>query len=120
MKKMLTMAVVLAASLLSLCACSSTDPPADPGEAPLQSWYKTDAYTLLLPQGFTAQEGEDGGVTLSLDGQAVGGVQVVPYPDAAGFLDTVGHPFSLPRERIFRRRFGQDSFLDKQCTIGTP
>lgn len=90
MKKMLTMAVVLAASLLSLCACSSTDPPADPGEAPLQSWYKTDTYTLLLPQGFTAQEGEDGGVTLSLDGQAVGGVQVVPYPNAAGFLDTVG------------------------------
>lgn len=82
MKKMLTMAVVLAALLLSLCACSSTDPPADPGEAPLQSWYKTDAYTLLLPQGFTAQEGEDGGVTLSLDGQAVGGVQVVPYPNA--------------------------------------
>ena len=90
MKKMLTMAAVLSASLLSLCACSSTDPPADPGEAPLQSWYKTDAYTLLLPQGFAAQEGEDGGVTLSLDGQAVGGVQVVPYPDAAGFLDTVG------------------------------
>ena len=90
MKKMLTMAAVLSASLLFLCACSSTDPPADPGEAPLQSWYKTDAYTLLLPQGFTAQEGEDGGVTLSLDGQAVGGVQVVPYPDAAGFLDTVG------------------------------
>ena len=90
MKKMLTMAVVLAASLLSLCACSSTDPPADPGEAPLQSWYKTDAYTLLLPQGFAAQEGEDGAVTLSLDGQAVGGVQVVPYPNAAGFLDTVG------------------------------
>lgn len=90
MKKMLTMAAVLSASLLSLCACGSTDPPADPGEAPLQSWYKTDAYTLLLPQGFTAQEGEDGAVTLSLDGQAVGGVQVVPYPDAAGFLDTVG------------------------------
>ena len=78
MKKMLTMAAVLSASLLSLCACSSTDPPADPGEAPLQSWYKTDAYTLLLPQGFAAQEGEDGGVTLSLDGQAVGGVQVCP------------------------------------------
>ena len=56
MKKMLTMAAVLSASLLSLCACSSTDPPADPGEAPLQSWYKTDAYTLLLPQGFAAPD----------------------------------------------------------------
>lgn len=90
MKKMFTVAAVLAASLLSLCACSSTAPPAEPEEAPVQSWYKTDAYTLHLPQGFTAQEGEDGMVTLSLDGQAVGGVQVVPYPDAAGFLDTVG------------------------------
>ena len=35
-------------------------------------------------------------------------------------ISSRGHPFSLPRERIFRRRFGQDSFLDKQCTIGTP
>ena len=99
MKKMLTMAAVLSASLLSLCACSSTDPPADPGEAPLQSWYKTDAYTLLLPQGFAAQEGEDGGVTLSLDGQVVGGVRVVPYPDAAGFLDTVGAQRGQPGQR---------------------
>ena len=25
-----------------------------------------------------------------------------------------------PEREFFRRRFGQDSFLDKQCTIGTP
>lgn len=135
MKKMLTMAVVLAASLLSLCACSSTDPPADPGEAPLQSWYKTDAYTLLLPQGFAAQEGEDGGVTLSLDGQAVGGVQVVPYPDAAGFLDTVGAASEdsrdsgkelmrqlSPEERLaYMMTVSEDgTYLEISCSPDTP
>ena len=135
MKKMLAMAVVLSASLLSLCACSSTDPPADPGEAPLQSWYKTDAYTLLLPQGFTAQEGEDGGVTLSLDGQAVGGVQVVPYPNAAGFLDTVGAASEdsrdsgkelmrqlSPEERLaYMMTVSEDgTYLEISCSPDTP
>ena len=134
-EKMLTMAVVLAASLLSLCACSSTDPPADPGEAPLQSWYKTDAYTLLLPQGFAAQEGEDGGVTLSLDGQAVGGVQVVPYPNAAGFLDTVGAASEdsrdsgkelmrqlSPEERLaYMMTVSEDgTYLEISCSPGHP
>ena len=135
MKKMLTMAVVLAASLLSLCACSSTDPPADPGEAPLQSWYKTHAYTLLLPQGFAAQEGEDGAVTLSLDGQAVGGVQVVPYPNAAGFLDTVGAASEdsrdsgkelmrqlSPEERLaYMMTVSEDgTYLEISCSPDTP
>ena len=130
-----SISLVTALCLLSLCACSSTDPPADPGEAPLQSWYKTDAYTLLLPQGFAAQEGEDGAVTLSLDGQAVGGVQVVPYPDAAGFLDTVGAASEdsrdsgkelmrqlSPEERLaYMMTVSEDgTYLEISCSPDTP
>ena len=93
MEKKRILPLLLSALLLATCcACGSTDAKTADGQEnlPAQSWRKTDAYTLLLPQGFTAQEGEDGAVTLSLDGQAVGGVQVVPYPDAAGLLETVG------------------------------
>ena len=97
--------------------------------------YKTDAYTLLLPQGFAAQEGEDGGVTLSLDGQAVGGVQVVPYPDAAGFLDTVGAASEdsrdsgkelmrqlSPEERLaYMMTVSEDgTYLEISCSPDTP
>ena len=61
MKKMLTMAAVLSASLLSLCACSSTDPPADRGEAPSKAGTRPTPTPSSCPQGFAAQEGEDGG-----------------------------------------------------------
>ena len=81
--------VILILAICCACGAPSAEETANQEEVTNRTW-KTDAYTLLLPQGFTAQEGEDGAVTLSLDGQAVGGVQVVPYPNAAGFLDTVG------------------------------
>ena len=126
--------VILILAICCACGAPSAEDPADPGTVTNRTW-KTDAYTLLLPQGFTAQEGEDGGVTLSLDGQAVGGVQVVPYPDAAGFLDTVGAASEdsrdsgkelmrqlSPEERLaYMMTVSEDgTYLEISCSPDTP
>lgn len=85
MKKQLATAAFLAAlTLTSCCACSNANAgTADTGP---QTWEKSGAYTLQLPQGFAAQEGEKNAVTLSLDGQTVGGVQTLAYEDAQSLL----------------------------------
>ena len=74
-------------------------------------------------------------MTLSLDGQAVGGVQVVPYPDAAGFLDTVGAASEdsrdsgkelmrqlSPEERLaYMMTVSEDgTYLEISCSPDTP
>ena len=74
-------------------------------------------------------------MTLSLDGQAVGGVQVVPYPNAAGFLDTVGAASEdsrdsgkelmrqlSPEERLaYMMTVSEDgTYLEISCSPDTP
>lgn len=99
-KKRILPLLLTALLLAACCACGgpSTQDMADQEEVTNRTW-KTDAYTLALPGGFAAQKGEGDAVTLTLDGQAVGGVQVVPYPDAAGLLDTLGNASEDSRDR---------------------
>lgn len=126
--------VILILAICCACGAPSAEETANQEEVTNRTW-KTDAYTLLLPQGFTAQEGEDGAVTLSLDGQAVGGVQVVPYPNAAGFLDTVGAASEdsrdsgkelmrqlSPEERLaYMMTVSEDgTYLEISCSPDTP
>ena len=74
-------------------------------------------------------------MTLALDGQAVGGVQVVPYPNAAGFLDTVGAASEdsrdsgkelmrqlSPEERLaYMMTVSEDgTYLEISCSPDTP
>lgn len=99
-KKGILPLLLTALLLAACCACGapSAQDTADQEEVTNRTW-KTDAYTLALPGGFAAQKGEGDAVTLTLDGQAVGGVQVVPYPDAVGLLDTLGNASEDSRDR---------------------
>lgn len=85
MKKHLAEMTLLAALILTTC-CACSDATAGTADTGPQTWEKSGAYTLQLPQGFAAQEGEKDAVTLSLDGQAVGGVQTLPYEGAQTLL----------------------------------
>ena len=82
------------ALLLTLCAAcgaqEQTPAPAASTQTSAKKYIppktlKTDAFTLDLPNGITAQEGEDGALTLYKGEEEIGGVQVVPYADAASF-----------------------------------
>lgn len=85
MKRNLALAAFLTALLLTAC-CACSDANAGTADTGPQTWEKSGAYTLQLPRGFAAQEGEKDTVTLSLDGQAVGGVQTLPYEGAQSLL----------------------------------
>lgn len=84
-KKYFLPAALLAALLLTTC-CACSNAGAGTANTGSQTWEKSDAYTLQLPQGFAAQEGENGVVNLSLKGQGVGGVQTLSYADAQSLL----------------------------------
>lgn len=94
MKKRLFALLGLAALLVSLlCACGENAPKtADENiqknesvkpESVKTEPFTTEAYSFDLPETVTAEEGADGGLTLFLlDGEDVGGVQIIPYEDA--------------------------------------
>lgn len=84
MKRNLALAAFLTALLLTAC-CACSDATAGTADTGPQTWEKSGAYTLQLPQGVTAREEKDT-VTLLLDGQAVGGVQTLHYEDAQSLL----------------------------------
>lgn len=84
MKRNLALAAFLTALILTAC-CACSNANAGTADTGPQTWEKSGAYTLQLPQGFMAQE-EKEAVTLSLDGQAVGGVQTLSYADAQSLL----------------------------------
>lgn len=85
MKKCFVTAAFLVALILTACCACSND-NAGTADTGSQTWEKSGAYTLQLPQGFAAQEGENGVVNLSLKGQGVGGVQTLSYADAQSLL----------------------------------
>lgn len=85
MRKCFVAAVFLIALILTACCACSND-NAGTANTGSQTWEKSDAYTLQLPQGFAAQEGENGVVNLSLKGQGVGGVQTLSYANAQSLL----------------------------------
>lgn len=80
-QKILSLALILAALCLTCCACTSAEAPKEDTPADT-SEFKTDAYTLTLPQGLTAQEASNGSVTFLLEDKEVGGIAVVPYENA--------------------------------------
>lgn len=94
MKRRLFALLGLAALLVSLlCACGENAPKtADENiqknesvkpESVKTEPFTTEAYSFDLPETVTAEEGADGGLTLFLlDGEEVGGVQIIPYEDA--------------------------------------
>ena len=87
MKQKHRMASLLAAAmLLALCAGCGVDQTAAPADPPKGETVTTTDYTLSLPEGFTAQEKEDGTVTLLLDGKEVGGVTTISFANAADLL----------------------------------
>ncbi len=87
MKQKHRMASLLAAALLlALCAGCGADQTAAPADPPKGETVTTADYTLSLPAGFTAQEKEDGTVTLLLDGKEVGGVTTLSFANAEELL----------------------------------
>lgn len=83
MRKQTLLLLALSALLLSFCCgcadgkAETEDPDQDAGKT-----VTTEVYSLTLPETVTAEEGEDGALTLFRDGVEVGGVQVIPYENA--------------------------------------
>ncbi len=82
------------ALLLTLCAAcgaqEQTPAPAASTQTSAKKYIppktlKTDAFTLDLPNGITAQEGEDGALTLYKGEEEIGGVQILPFANAEEF-----------------------------------
>jgi len=89
-KKIFALAIILAAFCLACCACTSAEAPEE--DAPIDTnEFKTDAYTLALPKGLTAQESGDGSTAFLLNEKEVGGIALIPYENADQFnLDAFG------------------------------
>lgn len=80
--KKLTIVLALTLSLLALAACGSqTSQPQEKIE-PNGTLYETEAYNLILPEGITAQAGEDGNTVLMMNGEEIGGVKALAYEGA--------------------------------------
>ena len=80
--KKLTIVLALTLSLLALAACGSqTSQPQEKIE-PNGTLYETEAYNLILPEGITAQAGEDGNTVLMMNGEEMGGVKALAYEGA--------------------------------------
>lgn len=94
LKKHLSLSLILAVLCLVCCACTSTE--AAKGNVPAATdELKTDAYTVSLPQGFTARSTGGNGTSILLNdtevgisavfylnGMEVGGIAVIPYENA--------------------------------------
>lgn len=84
MKKRTYLLLALSVLLLSFC-CGCADGKAgadDTAQDTAEKTVTTEVYSLTLPENVTAEEGEDGALTLYRDGVEVGGVQVIPYENA--------------------------------------
>lgn len=94
LRKHLPFVLMLTALCLTCCACTSTE--AAKGNVPAATdELKTDAYTVSLPQGFTARSTGDNGTSILLNdtevgisavfylnGMEVGSIAVIPYENA--------------------------------------
>lgn len=84
MRKRVSILFGLSVLLLSFC-CGCADGTTNAEDA-MQGVHvqtlNTEVYSLALPETVTAEEGEDGALTLFRDGVEVGGVQVIPYENA--------------------------------------
>lgn len=83
MRKQTVLFLALSALLLSFC-CGCADGKAETEDTAQDTGktVTTEVYSLTLPETVTAEEGEDGALTLFRDGVEVGGVQVIPYENA--------------------------------------
>ena len=86
MKQKHRMASLLAAAMLAPLRGLRRGPDRRPAGPAKRETVTTTDYTLSLPEGFTAQEKEDGTVTLLLDGKEVGGVTTLSFANAADLL----------------------------------
>lgn len=66
------------------CACGGTNSAESesPGTVAAETM-KTDAYMMVLPETITAEEEEDGTVSLLLAGEKVGGITTIDYENSA-------------------------------------
>lgn len=82
-KRVLALVGISALLLCFCCGCAEEQPnEEDAVQGVHVQTLNTEVYSLALPETVTAEEGEDGALTLFRDGVEVGGVQVIPYEDA--------------------------------------
>lgn len=92
-KKILTGSILLIVSLVALgtlgvsaynSAKKAESPAAETVGSASAKTVKTEAYSLVLPEGMTTKDGDAGTVTLFLDGKEVGSITSIDYKNAEG------------------------------------
>lgn len=103
MKKFLIF-ILMAVVFMAVCfGCGNPDDTSGDTTADTYSrTWKRENYTIVLPNGVTAQEGKNGMVTLFLNEKAFGGIQSLPYENAEELLgmDVMSESSSQKRDQV--------------------